>query len=165
MSGTSAFQRELQAFCDAGCLHRARGERLFMAYDANQINADPIVPSFLDGSGQQTTYRSACRARCPLSTDPDPTRRVCTPVFAPRRFHCWPRVLQALMPLSSTRHYTRGADDQQRGISRPRIEDTRLHSSCAPTNSSPSLPISPMKATQTTTPSFTLRRRFSSGLA
>src|SRR5204862_6122352 len=43
-----SIQRELQrGFVMQASYIGRRGERLFMAYDANQINSDSIVPSFL----------------------------------------------------------------------------------------------------------------------
>src|SRR5207302_9953780 len=73
-----SIQRELPwGFVAQAAYIGRRGERLFMAYDANQINADSIVPSFL--MLQANNNATNC---LPSGATRDTTKPACVPVFA-----------------------------------------------------------------------------------
>ncbi len=61
-----SIQRELPwgLVMEAGYVGR-RGEHLFMAYDANQVNVDPLVPSFLIMQQNRANGCNAVGASCP----------------------------------------------------------------------------------------------------
>src|SRR5262249_39308422 len=72
-----SIQRELPwGFVMQAAYVGRRGERLFMAYDANQIRVEPIVPSFA------MMQANNAAANClPSGATRDPTKPPCVPVF------------------------------------------------------------------------------------
>ena len=155
-----SFQRELPGglVMQAAYIGR-RGEHLFMARDINQINADPIVPSFL--VMQQNRARGCTNAGtgCPVGVT-----GVTPPLFSQLQTQGGLTSAQATTFLNSST--TNGElDINSAGSFARRIEDTTLGLKLRPNQQFAAITYldnsgdSNYHAAQ-----FTLRRRFSTGL-
>jgi len=157
-----SIQRELPwGFVAQAAYIGRRGERLFMAYDANQINADSIVPSFL--MLQANNNATNC---LPSGATRDTTKPACVPVFAAAQI---PLLAAGVTGINAT--FVNSSTTQgeltinSAGSLARRIEDTTLAFKLRPNQQFAVITyISNEGDSNYHAAQFTLRRRFSSGL-
>ncbi|MEP6921769.1 MAG: TonB-dependent receptor [bacterium] len=155
-----SFQRELPGglVMQAAYIGR-RGERLFMAYDINQINANAIVPSFLIMQQNRARGCTASGTACPAGVT-----GVTPPLFSQLQTQGGLTSAQATTFLNSSTT-TGELDINSAGNFARRIEDTTLGLKLRPNQQFAAITYldnsgdSNYHAAQ-----FTLRRRFSTGL-
>ncbi len=136
-----------------------RGERLFMAYNANQINADPIVPSFLI---MQQNRKNGCT---PLGTGcPAGVTGVSPALFTQLQTQGGLTSAAATTFLTSSTTLA-DLDLNAAGNFAGRIEDTTLGLKLRPNQQFNSITyLSNQGDSNYHAAQFTMRRRFSSGL-
>ncbi|HEU5236862.1 MAG TPA: TonB-dependent receptor, partial [Pyrinomonadaceae bacterium] len=163
-----SIQRELPwgFVLDAAYIGR-RGERLFMAYDANQINSDSIIPSFL--MLQANSRATNC---LPTGATNDTSKPPCVPVFPATQIPLFNQ-LQTLggLSLTATTNFLNSSttinnlDFNSAGNLALRIEDNTLGLKLRPNQQfSVITKIDNSGDSNYHAAQFTLRRRFSSGL-
>ncbi|MEK6281607.1 MAG: TonB-dependent receptor [Acidobacteriota bacterium] len=136
-----------------------RGERLFMAYDANQINSDSIVPSFLIMQQNRTRGCTATGTGCPAGVT-----GVTPPLFSQLQTQGGLSAAQATTFLNSTTTAGELTINSAGNFAR-RIEDTTLGLKLRPNQQFASITyIDNSGDSNYHAAQFTLRRRFSSGL-
>ncbi len=138
-----------------------RGEHLFMAYDANQINADAIVPSFLI---MQQNRAKGCTGFGTGTGCPAGVTGIAPPLFAQLQAAGGLTAAQATTFLNST---TTGGelDINSAGSFARRIEDNTLGLKLRPNQQFAVITyLSNEGDSNYHAAQFTLRRRFSSGL-
>jgi hypothetical protein len=144
-----------------------RGERLFMAYDANQINSDSIIPSFL--MLQANNRATNC---LPTGATKDTTKPACVPVFTATQIPLFNQ-LQTLggLSLSATTNFLNSTttinnlDFNSAGNLALRIEDNTLGLKLRPNQQFAVITkLDNSGDSNYHAAQFTLRRRFSSGL-
>ena len=155
-----SFQRELPGgFVMQASYIGRRGEHLFMARDINQINADPIVPSFL--VMQQNRARGCTNAGtgCPVGVT-----GVTPPLFGQLQTQGGLTSAQATSFLNSST--TNGElDINSAGSFARRIEDTTLGLKLRPNQQFAAITyLDNSGDSNDHAAQFTLRRRFSTGL-
>ncbi len=138
-----------------------RGERLFMAYDANQINADSIIPSFL--MLQANNNATNC---LPSGATRDTTKPACVPVFTSTQI---PLLAAGVTSINAS--FVNSTTSQgdlninSAGNFARRIEDTTLAFKLRPNQQFAVITyLSNEGDSNYHAAQFTLRRRFSSGL-
>ena len=143
-----------------------RGERLFMAYDANQINSDSIVPSFL--MLQANNHATNC---LPSGATKDTTKPACVPIFASTQIPLIGQLqTQGGLSLSAATNFVDSTTSQgdldlnSAGNLARRIEDTTLGLKLRPNQQFAVITKIDNSGDSTYhAAQFTLRRRFSSG--
>ena len=163
-----SFERELPwgLVMQAAYIGR-RGERLFMAYDANQINSDSIVPSFL--MLQANNHATNC---LPSGATKDTTKPACVPVFTSAQIPLIALLqtqggLSASAAASFVNSSTSQGDLDLNGAGNMarRIEDTTLGLKLRPNQQFAVITKLDNSGDSTYhAAQFTLRRRFSNGL-
>jgi hypothetical protein len=144
-----------------------RGERLFMAYDANQVNPNSIIPSFL--MLQANRRATNC---LPSGATSDTTKPACVPVFTAAQI---PLLAQLQNPgglsLTAATSFVNSATSQTEldingaGSFARRIEDNTLGLKLRPNQQFGLITyLSNEGDSNYHAAQFTLRRRFSSGL-
>jgi hypothetical protein len=144
-----------------------RGERLFMAYDANQINADSIVPSFL--MLQANNHATNC---LPSGATKDTTKPACVPVFTSSQIPLIGQLqTQGGLSASAAATFVNSTTSQgdldlnSAGNLARRIEDTTLGLKLRPNQQFAVITKIDNHGDSTYhAAQFTLRRRFSNGL-
>ncbi|MFN2493872.1 MAG: carboxypeptidase regulatory-like domain-containing protein [Pyrinomonadaceae bacterium] len=157
-----SFQRELPGgFVMQAAYIGRRGEHLFMAYDANQINATAIVPSFL--MLQANNRATNC---LPSGATRDTTKPACVPVFTASQIPLLAAGVTGINATFANSTTTQNElDINSAGAFARRIEDTTLAFKLRPNQQFAVITyIDNSGDSNYHAAQFTLRRRFSSGL-
>jgi len=138
-----------------------RGERLFMAYDANQIRVEPLVPSF--AMMQANNSATNC---LPSGATRDTTKPACVPVFPASQIPLLAAGVSGINAAFVNSTNTQGElTTNNVGNLARRIEDTTLAFRLRPNQQFGVITyLSNQGDSNYHAAQFTLRRRFSSGL-